>query len=294
MKVSIPATSANLGPGFDALGLAVDLLNTVEVEESSAQAFQIIGEGSSNLRLLNDNLFLKRFNAIYNNISDEPKKYRFTFNNKIPISRGLGSSSTVVVGAIVTAYALADKKISKEEVLNLSLEYEKHPDNIAPATMGGFTSSILHKSKVKTIKTDIPDEIVSIIIIPNKPISTKYARNILPDSYKSNEVAFNISKSSYLTSAFINHKWDLLKYGAVDRIHEYYRMKLFPNLFYVKKKMENAGALMATLSGSGSTMFSIFYRDDAQKACKQLRENFPYYKVLILEFNNKGYDVEYC
>ncbi len=151
--------------------------------------------------------------------------------------------------------------------------------------------SVLVKGKVKTIKVDIPDEIVSIIVIPNKPISTRYARNILPEKYPRHEAVFNISKSSYLTAAFLTHDWDALKYGAIDRMHEHYRMKLFPNLFYVKKQLHNAGALMNTLSGSGSTMFSLFYRDDAKKAIDKLKDNFPYYNVMMLDFDNKGYDI---
>lgn len=291
MQINVPATSANLGPGFDTLGLAVNLINTIKIEESPTQTFQVIGEGSNNPKILNSNLFLERFNKIFHSLTGEKANYRFTFTNRIPISRGLGSSSAVIVGSIVAAYKLANIPISKEEVLNLSLQYERHPDNIAPATMGGFTVSALVKGKVKTIKVDIPDEIVSIIIIPNKPISTRYARNILPEQYPKHEVAFNISKSSYLTAAFIRHDWDLLQYGAIDRMHEYYRMKLFPNLFYVKKQLHNSGALMATLSGSGSTMFSLFYREDAKKVIDKLKDNFPYYKVLMMDFDNKGYEI---
>ena len=291
MQINVPATSANLGPGFDTLGLAVNLLNTIKIEEASTQTFQVLGEGSTNPKILNSNLFLARFNKIFYSLTGEKANYRFTFTNKIPISRGLGSSSAVIVGSIVAAYKLANEPITKEEVLNLSLEFEKHPDNIAPATMGGFTASTLVKGKVKTIKADIPDEIVSIVVIPNKPISTRYARNILPESYPKHEAVFNITKSSYLTAAFLTHDWDSLKYGAVDRMHEYYRMKLFPNLFYVKKQLHNSGALMTTLSGSGSTMFSLFYRDDAKKVIDKLKKNFPYYKVVMLDFDNKGYEI---
>ena len=181
MQINVPATSANLGPGFDTLGLAVNLINIVKIEKSPTQTFQVIGEGSNNPKILNSNLFLERFNKIFYSLTGEKANYRFTFINKIPISRGLGSSSAVIVGSIVAAHTLAGESITKEEVLNLSLQYEKHPDNIAPATMGGFTVSSLVKGKVKTIKKSIPNEIVSIIVIPNKPISTRYARNILPE-----------------------------------------------------------------------------------------------------------------
>jgi len=291
MKINIPATSANLGPGYDTLGISLKLVNTVEIEKSSKQAFQVIGEGANNHKVLNKNIFLEKFVKCYKSLTNEEPSFRFIFNNRIPISRGLGSSSAVIVGALASAYHLADKEISKQEILNLAIKQEKHPDNLAPAVYGGFTTSILNNGKVLTITKKIPKSVVSIVVIPNKPISTRYARSVLPTEYSKSDVAFNISKSSYLASAFMSENWEALALGSQDRIHEYYRMKLYPSLFYIKKKLTQCGSLMSTLSGSGSTMFSLFYRDDADKALKNLNNIFPDYKVLMIDFDNKGYDI---
>ena len=139
MKVSVPATSANLGPGFDCLGLAIDIKNQVIIRPSKFHSVSLKGEGANNPALKDNNMFISIFNDFYHNLSHKKRNFRFEFQNEIPLSRGLGSSSAVIVSAIASAYAIEGIKLEKSKLLNLALAYESHPDNITPAVMGGFT-----------------------------------------------------------------------------------------------------------------------------------------------------------
>ena len=290
MLVSVPATSANLGPGFDTLGVALNLRNEVYIKKSKFFAISIKGEGSKNIKVRKNNLFIKIFSEHYRKLTNTNEKirFKFTFYNNIPFSRGLGSSSAVIVGAIAAAYEVAGVAISKSKILNLALNYEPHPDNITPAVMGGFNSAVIEKNMIYSIKKDMPDSVKAVIVIPNKAISTAHSRTKLPKSYLKDDVVFNLSRSSLLVSAFFAHRWDLLKIASKDRMHQDIRMKNMPILFEVQKKALENGALMSTLSGSGSTMFNMALREDAKRLEKVLKDSFSEFRVKTLDFDNKG------
>ena len=155
MLVSVPATSANLGPGFDSLGLAINLMNQVKIVPSKFHSVSLKGEGAKNPKLKDNNMFINIFNDFYKNISTKKQQFRFEFQNDIPLSRGLGSSSAVIISAIASAYAIEGMKLSNKELLNLALQFESHPDNITPAVMGGFTVSTVEDNEVNFIKKSI-------------------------------------------------------------------------------------------------------------------------------------------
>jgi homoserine kinase len=293
MRVTVPATSANLGPGFDTLGLAINLKNRVSIKPAKFNSVSLKGEGANNPKLKNNNMFISTFNDFYENIAEKKQNFRFEFHNEIPLSRGLGSSSAVIISAIASAYAIADMKIDKQNLLNLALSYESHPDNITPAVMGGFTVATVKDHEVNFIKKELPKSLKAIVVIPNRPISTTASRKVLPFKYSKEDSVFNISHSSLLTAAFFSEDWKMLKEASQDRIHQYYRMKQMPELFAVQKTALKNGALMSTLSGSGSTFFSIAYENDVKKLVKVLKDKFPHFKVFSTDFNNIGVEVEY-
>jgi homoserine kinase len=293
MLVSVPATSANLGPGFDSLGLAINLRNQVKIVPSKFHSVSLKGEGAKNPKLKDNNMFINIFNDFYKNISTKKQQFRFEFQNDIPLSRGLGSSSAVIISAIASAYAIEGMKLSNKELLNLALQFESHPDNITPAVMGGFTVSTVEDNEVNFIKKSIPSYLKAIIVIPNRPISTQLSRKLLPFKYNRDDVILNISHSSLLTASFFSEKWDMLKNASKDRIHQYYRMKQMPELFLVQKIALQNGALMSTLSGSGSTFFNLAYENDVKKIIAKLKENFKYFKIFSCNFDNCGIKVEY-
>ena len=292
MTISVPATSANLGPGFDSLGLAVDLRNMVEFHPCKFFSIAIKGEGANNPRLKGNNLFVSIFNEHYARLTQVKQNFKFTFYNQIPMSRGLGSSSAVIVSAIATAHEAAGVRVSHRRILNHALAYESHPDNITPAVMGGFNAATIEKNKVFSQKKHMPDYLKAVVVIPNKPINTAKSRTLLPKSYSKENAIYNLSHTAVTVAAFFNEDWEMLKLSTQDRFHQKIRMKMMPELFTIQKLAYDSGALMSTLSGSGSTFFSMVYDQDAAALTNRFKQKFPEYEVKSLDFDNNGLVVE--
>lgn len=291
MEIIIPATSANLGPGFDTLGLGLGLFNHVLINESKIFSILVEGENDGKSAIFKNNIFVTIFNDVFKRLSGTKKTFKFKFKNNIPFSRGLGSSSAVIVGAIAAAYEMSGFKLQKQTILNEALFYENHPDNIAPATYGGFCVNIVENNKVITKRTEISDEICAVVVIPNKPMSTEKSRDILPKNILLANAVYNISRSAFITSCFFTKDYDALKLGAKDAIHEDIRMANLPELFDVRKTAYENGAIFSTLSGSGSSFLNIVYKDDAKRLQSVLKGKFLEFGVEIFEFNNSGFEV---
>ena len=293
MFISVPATSANLGPGFDTLGLAINLRNEIIITPSRFFSVSTHGEGAENAHIRKNILFMNIFNKQYQKLkakegTNKKENFRFEFKNKIPISRGLGSSSAVITAALTSAYVAAGERYNKRKILNLALEYEPHPDNITPAVMGGFNVACVEDKKVYSKKRKVPEYLRAVLVIPNKTISTAKSRTVLPDLYRTEEMIYSLSRSSFMTSLFMTESWDLLKIASKDKIHQTRRMKQMPELFEVQKTALSNGALMSTLSGSGSTFFTLCYADDAPKIHNALAQKFPKYRVYTKTLDNYG------
>lgn len=291
MKIIVPATSANLGPGFDVLGLSLKLYNEVEITTQKITSISINGEGSGNIYLKKNNTFVRIFNEIYFELTSKTENFKFSFMNNIPLSRGLGSSSSVVVGAIASAYEMAGFKATKETILNKALVYENHPDNITPAILGGFTASIIQDFKVYTQKADLSSDVKAVVVIPDKTMSTNKSRAQLPRSYSAKDSVANLAYVAYLTACFIKQDYGNLKLASKDKFHEELRMKALPELFDVRKIAYENGSLMSTLSGSGSSFLNIVYKDDALSLQKKLSDKFKDFRVEILDFDNNGFKI---
>ncbi len=288
MFVSVPATSANLGPGFDTLGLAINLRNEIIIKPSRFFSVSTRGEGAENPHIRKNILFMNIFNKQYQKLKGKRDNFRFEFTNRIPISRGLGSSSAVITAALTAAYVAAGERYNKRKILNLALEYEPHPDNITPAVMGGFNVACVEEKKVYSKKRKVPEYLRAVLVVPNRTISTAKSRTVLPDVYRTEEMVYSLSRSSFMTSLFMTESWDLLKIASKDKIHQTRRMKQMPELFEVQKTALANGALMSTLSGSGSTFFTLCYADDAAKIHNALAQKFPKFRVFTKTLDNYG------
>ena len=291
MKIKIPATSANLGPGFDCLGLAIALYNEVCIKPSSYQSISVKGEGEENAKLKKNNIFVSIFYDIYQELAGKKDPFRFEFFNAIPFSRGLGSSSAVIVGAIASAYEMAGVKASRETILNKAILYETHPDNIAPAVFGGFTSSVVESGRVKTLKKVLGEKLKVVMVIPDRPMSTAHSRTLLPKSYPMKNVVYNLSRASLLTAALFSENWEFLRVASKDCMHEHRRMKQMKELFEVREIALRSGALMSTLSGSGSSFFNLVKAEDALKVAIALKNAFGMFRVEIFELDNNGFEI---
>ena len=246
------------------------------------------GEGAGNPKIKKNTLFLNIFNENYKRLTSSEENFRFEFHNRIPISRGLGSSSAVIVAALSAAYSMAEKKYNKREILNQALRYEHHPDNITPAVMGGFNVACVEGDRVYSKKRRMPEYLRAVVIVPNRTISTAKSRTILPKMYRKEETVYSLSRAAYMTSLFMSESWDLLRIASKDKLHQSRRMKAIPELFDVQKLSLRHGSLMSTLSGSGSTFFNLVYEKDAAKLTQALQDKFPQFRVFNLALDNNG------
>jgi homoserine kinase len=288
VRISVPATSANLGPGFDTLGLAIDLRNEIVIKPSQFLSVSTKGEGAENPKIKKNTLFLNIFDENYRRLTKKEPIFRFEFTNRIPISRGLGSSSAVIVGSIAAAYTVAGVKYNKREILNRALRYEHHPDNITPAVMGGFNVACVEGDRVYSKKRRLPDYLRAVLVVPDRTISTARSRTVLPKMYRKEETVYSLSRAAFMTGLFMSESWDLLRIASKDKLHQTRRMKMMPDLFEVQRLALKHGALMSTLSGSGSTFFTLCYADDAKRIADVLQKRFPQFRVFDKALDNYG------
>ncbi len=295
LVVSVPATSANLGPGFDCLGLSLDLRNRFSVLPSIYTSIKIQGEGEGFSKFLVDNIFVKLFKEALKKQGIQ-ENFEFSFYNSIPISRGLGSSSAIIVGAMSAVSHYLHGSLHREEILDASLVHESHPDNVTPAVFGGFNVAVVertsNKLKAHHLRTTVPNYLKAVVVIPAHSISTKFARQALPKRYSNIDVVYNLSRSSLMGMIFMQEKWELLRLASKDRLHQDKRMKLYPVLYGVQKLALENGALMSTLSGSGSSFFNMCYTEDAAKLQTKLQKKYGNFRVVVLDFDNQGVQVE--
>ena len=290
MQIIVPATSANLGPGFDCLGLSLKFFNKISIKRSKISSISISGEGEKNIYFKKNNAFVKIFNEYQEKLLGKRENFSFKFENNIPISRGLGSSSAVIVSAIASAYFMAEKKMDKNLILNEALKYENHPDNIAPAVLGGFVCSLVKDTKVLSIKKDIDKDLKAVLVIPNKIIKTEQSRAVLPKKLSFDEAVFNVAHSSFLTACFLEKKYEFLKEASKDKLHQERRMKNYEILFEVQDLALKNEAILSTLSGSGSSFINITYKDDAKLLAQKFKDKFKNFAVKILDFDDKGFE----
>ncbi|MCI5837251.1 MAG: homoserine kinase [Veillonellaceae bacterium] len=258
VKIRIPATTANLGSGFDVFGLALSLYNEAEFipTEGAGLRGEIIGEGSDSLATDADNLFLAamRFFAERSGTTLPAGIVRMT--NRIPLARGLGSSSSAIVGGVYLANCLAGKRYTKEELLPWVIEMEGHPDNVAPALLGGFIASG-KAADWYAVPFPVPTAWRWVVASPQTPLATAAARKALPANVAHRDAVHNVAAAATLLAALLHERPELLAAGFADYLHVPYRLPLIAGGREVLAAAREAGAYAATISGSGSTLLAI-------------------------------------
>ncbi len=291
VKIKVPATSANLGPGFDCMGVALGLYNTFTFEKMKSG---LVVEGSEKSFDDEDNLIYTSMKRCFEKIGYEPKGLKITAESDVPVSRGLGSSATCIVGGIMGANELAGGKLSQEEILELATEIEGHPDNVAPALLGGCVTSVVDSGKVYYSKINVPDGMKFYALIPNFKLSTKKAREILPETVSFEDAVYNLSRASLMTSALSKGEFELLKIAGKDRLHQDYRGDLIDGYHSIIEKSEEAEAYGAFLSGAGPTILIAVKKDDrtVYSALRSHVESLKYYwDIKELYIDNKGAEI---
>ena len=250
----VPASTANLGPGFDCLGLALGLYNTVNLTVAGTTEVSVFGEGIGALPLNQKNLVLRAARRLAEWAGVRVPGWRLQQDNEIPLARGLGSSSAAIVGGLVAANELLRAEATPQDLLDLATELEGHPDNVAPALFGGLTVCARDDAGVHCIAFPPPAGLEVCVGIPATQISTEEARAALPDSYSREDTVHALSHASLTLAALVAGRYEVLRAAMRDRIHEPYRLALVSRLAEGIEAAENAGAQAAVLSGSGPSI----------------------------------------
>lgn len=259
--IRVPATSANLGPGFDCLGLALDLYNEIEyeiLEDDGAFELSIQGEGKDSLSHGEDNLLYQSFAKAYKVMGKNPPGIKLKQINRIPLSRGLGSSSAAIVGGLVMANEIAGNILSNDDLLRLAVEIEGHPDNVAPALLGGIVISFKEKNDIIAKKIDIPPTLAATVIVPEFQLSTRESRQVIPVNIPLEDAVFNIGRASLLVASLMSEDYKMMTYALADKLHQNYRAALVPGLLEIIESAGQMDIIGTALSGAGPSII-IFH-----------------------------------
>lgn len=288
IKVRVPATSANLGPGFDSLGLALNLYNNFHFEEIPS-GIEIIGALDSESHRAN--LVYTSMLKTFDHLGYKFKGIRIKIETNIPVSRGLGSSASCILGGVMGANKIAGSPLSIEQIFNLATHIEGHPDNIAPALFGGLIASIMEDEDIYYNKISVADGLKFIALVPDFTLSTKDARAVLPRDISYKEAVENVSRVSLLISALSNGRFDLLKHSLKDNLHQPYRGKLIEGFDKVLDQVYQLNALGGYLSGAGPTIMALVDEEDRdfKKAISSFLKSKEYnWQVMELKIESQG------
>jgi len=257
VTVHVPATTANLGPGFDCLGMALDIFNTVAVRQSHTFSLAIEGEGQDTLPHNEDNLVYRSLCAVYAEVGAQVPPLSIWCQNVIPLARGLGSSAAAIVGGITAANLLLGEPLSPAQVAKLAAKLEGHPDNTTPAVYGGCQVVVNAEGEIVHAAIPLPAELQMVLFIPNLTTATEMARAILPPVVSRTDAVFNLGRVALLVDALVTGRLELLKIATQDRLHQPARKVLFPLQDEIFAAALGAGAWGAFLSGAGPTILAL-------------------------------------
>lgn len=300
MKVSVkvPATSANLGPGFDCMGLAIPLYNTITIEETvlpgtGVEINVLAGEDMENeLRLdhipMDENSIIYRaVELLYNSIGQTPSELKITIQSQIPIARGLGSSASVIVGGLIAANELLGKPADEVALLSIATEVEGHPDNVTPAIVGGLVltsreddGSIVYK------KLDWPEEWRLTVCVPDYELATDISRSVLPKEVPMHDAVFNAQRMAMFVHAIHTKDDELMKLALKDKLHQPYRMKLVPGLEKIIANLKHEEDVLGTvLSGAGPSILIVSKGNSQDKIKTIVRDTWADLNVKVQIFD---------
>ncbi|MFP4661981.1 MAG: homoserine kinase [Halanaerobiales bacterium] len=266
-EIRVPATSANLGPGFDCLGFALKLYNSFKIERIESGINTSIIEQPSGRELalsLEENLFYHAIKKIYDMTGNKLNGIKLTETVNIPFARGLGSSATAVVAGLYAGNRLLNHPFNDDQIIDLAVEMEGHPDNVLPAIRGGFVINVMTESGLVYKKIEIDNNIKLVVVIPDFKLKTEDVRKILPLDVPYSDAVFNLSRTALLVSCFQENDFSQLKVAMEDKLHQDYRSELIPGFHQVIEKAYSHGALGVALSGAGPSMLAISEKNEKE------------------------------
>ncbi|MFI5350556.1 MAG: homoserine kinase [Elusimicrobiota bacterium] len=298
VTVSVPASTSNLGPGFDCLGLALDLRNELTLElhdERGPATVEIEGEGAKTLPRDDRSMLVKAARLILPRTL--PGRLVFKSINRIPLTRGLGSSAAAAVAGLwAGAHLFGTLRTSEDELEELAVSLEGHPDNVAPCVHGGLTASLTEKGRSRANRLNIHPSLSAVVCIPDFELSTKKARAVLPKMVPLADAVYNSSRMILLARALRTGHTSHLAELMDDRLHQPYRAKLVPGLREALAAAVKAGAAGAALSGSGPTVFAFVEKGRAAKVGAAMKRAFLKKRIasrwLALDIDHQGVRIE--
>lgn len=295
IKVLVPGTSANCGPGFDTIGVACTIYNELSLTLKKEPGLQIDieGEGAANIPCDTRNIVWRSIQHILNKakLEDTYKGAYIHMLNRIPLSRGLGSSAAAIVAGLKAANVLIGNRYSRRELLQMATEIEGHPDNVAPAIFGGFTISVMTNGKTECFSFIPKVSMKLVVAVPDFPLSTRAARNVLPKTVPMQDAVFNVSRAALMIAALCKGNPQFLRNAFDDALHQPYRAKLIPGMQDVFKAARAAGAIGASLSGAGPCLIA-FALEKPEQIGEAMVQAFQKNKIsaryLVLEIDPRG------
>ena len=291
-KIVVPATSANMGAGFDCQGVALNLFNEFEFDESD----KVDIKSYDNLDIPTDesNLVYRTVNYVLNLHGKTLGGLYLRQRNNIPIACGLGSSSTCIVAGLLAANKFMGDVLSPEKICDMAVALEGHPDNVMPALRGGFTVSTVERGKVYYAKQEIDDDINFIIMAPDFEFKTEFSRSVLPKNTTLKDSVYNISRAALTSMAFAQKKYELLNVSINDVLHEQFRLPFISGADEILSLAKSGGALAVYLSGAGPSIAAIVTKEQTAKFCEKMQHavkevsTLSHYKIIALKVHNEA------
>ena len=294
ISVKVPASTSNLGPGFDCIGMALPIYNTITIEETvlpgTGIEINVINDSESADDMLTEHMpmdensiIYKAVELLYNSIGQTPSELKITVQSQIPIARGLGSSASVIVGGLLAANELLGKPADEVALLSIAAEVEGHPDNVTPSIVGGLVlTSLEDDGSVVYRKLDWPEEWQITVCIPDYELSTEISRSVLPKEVPMHDAVFNAKRLAMFIQAVNTKDANLMKMALHDRLHQPYRMKLVPGLDKIMENLKHEeNVLGCVLSGDGPAIVVISQKNNLDRIKSIIKDTWEDMNVKV-------------
>ena len=266
IHIRIPATSANMGPGFDCIGVAVELYNHIWVEEqTTGLTIEVKRKQAIPVPTDETNLIYETMKYFFDQKGLKMPGVRIVQEDYIPMVRGLGSSAACIVGGLFAANALAGDICDRDELAQMAAQLEGHPDNSNPAIFGSMVVGAQDEKRMNHVRLELPDDLIFATMIPDFPVSTADARRVLPGEYSRGDVVFNASRAALLVASMLTGKYENFDMAMEDKVHQPYRAVLIPGMEEIFAHAKKFGAVASYLSGAGSTLMAMVTKDKAEE-----------------------------
>lgn len=263
--VKIPASTANLGPGFDCLGMALNLYAWIEMEFAERTEFELLGDQMRGIPADKSNLVYTVAQQVFAKAGMPEQELKISMYSEIPLTRGLGSSASAICGALVAANALIGDRFTRDELFQIATSIENHPDNVGASLFGGIIVASWDGEYAHHVRIEPHTDLEVFVVIPEFELETKHARSVLPTQVSLQDAVYNLSHASLLVAALSTGRLELIREAMRDKLHQPYRASLVPGMADILEHATEHGALGVALSGAGPTMLALCDAQSNQK-----------------------------